>query len=228
MILWAISETSASAEERFLLSTATPPRFLVENRGEMLDYYEALLVDNPSLDYQELEALEMEMPILPRLMMTEPAFTPNYMHEGLVYVSGALRAAMSLPDDAVDYRPVDLTKCCESARAKAYMTLEVVHSAEPFDREQSDGVWVDAVGRDGRSSRRWELIGGGPNDPTPRIVFSGEFVPPAPLFRALGTGWLMATDDLAQRVMHAGISDVMFIKRDGERGRTEMVCKTLS
>ena len=55
----------------------------------------------------------------------------------------------------------------------------------------------------------------------PRLVnlWDPAFVAPAPLFRVPGISWSLATDALADRVMRAGISDVVFmdIENDGTR-----------
>ncbi len=58
-----------------------------------------------------------------------------------------------------------------------------------------------------------------PGNAQPTIAWSADFIPPAPLFQVPGTGWTLATDELADQVMRAGTDEVVFmdVTNDGTR-----------
>lgn len=81
--------------------------------------------------------------------------------------------------------------------------------------------WTESI-EDGVRVGRWGPIVD-PNAPASRIALLSYFEPPAPLFAMDGPigGGMIVTEELAERVVAAGIEDIEFIRIDGERGRTE-------
>ncbi len=77
---------------------------------------------------------------------------------------------------------------------------ELVNFADPVDLEHDPG---NGHRRAARRRLHWQGMGLTPRHPLGppplRIYWRDAFVPPAPLFRATGTPWMLATDALAEQ-----------------------------
>lgn len=226
LALWSMNESLESAEEHFRIADRHPSRSLIINRDRISDALQNEAERDSAATLAEVELRLLSRTPTPTLVIGEPTFVPHLFLEGFNYVSRRLRDILDLPLGVVHCQPVDATRCVEPARTAGYTTFQPVHVADPIDQEQSDGEWVDTIERDGSLGRMWMPMGG-PTHPAPRIVLRAGFRPPAPVFRQPDGGPPIVTDEIAERVLRAGIADIMFIRLGQERGQTENVCKAL-
>jgi hypothetical protein len=214
--------------EYFLgLRNEEPPRFEIvndiavhEHKGRIHDEYH---------DHEESErelALFRGMP-KPIFRFGDPAFELDYFDAGMNCASQRLRRAFGLGDDVVSYRDIDLDGSPPAALAKEYQAFQAVHYADVVDWNRTPGMAFDVRRADGSIGKEWRLGSPGPNDPAVRIYWRDDFVPPAPLFRANGTPWMLVTDEVADKVMRAGITDLTFVDLTNERAQTELVYRQL-
>ena len=222
--LWTMNESLESSERHFRIVELHPSRSLIINRDEISDYLRDAAERDPGASYDEIEFRSLSRVPTPVLLIGDPAYAPPLFFEGFNYVSRRLREVLGLPADVVHCQEVDASGCVELARSAGYTTFQALHVADPIDRERSDGDWVDTIERDGSPGRMW-MPTGGPTRPAPRIVIRPDFVPPAPVFRQPSGGAPVVTDEVAERVLRAGLTDIMFIEVGQERGQTEIVCK---
>ena len=147
---------------------------------------------------------------IPRLRVTDPTFDVNIMEiGGFRFASARLRRVLDLDDRTIRYRPVDASLSVPEVQALDYAAFNVTPIGNPFDPDRMKGEVRPARQLDGSLKDDWVLdnewlLKGA------EVYFRADFVPPAPLFRATGSQWIFATDDLAERVMRAGIDDVLF------------------
>lgn len=171
-------------------------------------------------------ALALLAPTPPRLDLTgkgpfriscdDPTFSPDYLDMGLRLVSARLRDVLALDPEQVSFEAVDTSACPAAMQRKGYEVLTPLLHADPFDHDRSTGDWrdeyegpIDEWSPNAPTVRRWRLDPPDPGKPM-RIRWRDDFVPPAPLFAAVGAHWFLATDELAVRVRAAGITDVEF------------------
>ena len=74
----------------------------------------------------------------------------------------------------------------------------------------------------------WQLAQCDPRVPFARLNLRADLVPPAPLFAAAHLHWLLATDDVAERVLRSGIKGVLFTEPRGVTGQIANVHLALS
>lgn len=220
-----IAESIESAQQRYDLSLRVPPAFAILNRADLLDHAAQVRGGEHGVSEPGTGAAAWLTRPVPQLLIDDPAFAPNYFHEGQIYVSRAFREAAGLPAAAVAFGPVDTSRCSNLAKSRDYRTLDVLSSSDPVDQVRSDGEWVPWIDDHGEIAQRWELSGG-PLRPSPRVAFRLDFVPPAPIFHTDQLG-LLVSDDVADRMMRAGLDDVVFVQVEGERGRTEIIYRRL-
>ncbi len=54
------------------------------------------------------------------------------------------------------------------------------------------------------------------------FYFRPDFIPPAPLFRTIVFGFVLATEEFADRVTRAGVTGIGFREVEGERASKEV------
>ena len=188
-LLWPMGPSLAVMQQTVRLETRRPPRLFVVNRDQ--------LSDEAARD-----------PLVPELVVDQPRFAPNFLWCGFQFASARLREVLALDADAIDYRPVDASGSTPAVQAADYRWFEARHSADPIDYVRTYGAEPERDA-DGSTSLAWQLSVCGPHAPARVMVWRDDFVPPAPLFRN-ANGVLLATEALADRVMRAGLTDVVF------------------
>lgn len=128
---------------------------------------------------------------------------------------------MALADGDVQWLPVDTSRSTVEARAQDYRALHLVHTADPFDHDATDGEMSDYMRADGSIGKRWNLRAAGPAGPWPKIAWRADFTPPAPLFRAAPNGVTLATEAFAARLRQADVRDIAFMDMSVDGSRTE-------
>lgn len=212
-ILWSLIPDIGTAERLFRLMDRRPQRFQVLNEAERFGLHAALMERHPDLPPGALDALWFDAAPPPVLEGTEPGFAPDYVWvNGLRLASARLLEALALGEGVLRTRPADASRCAPAMRDAGYAEFHVVPEADPFDRARTSAAVLAPFLPDGRVNPGWvpDSANSGPNAPVPVIRWRDDFVPPAPLFRVPGHGWLLTTDDLAERVGRAGIEDVAF------------------
>ena len=209
--LWQPNASIASIEKLFELEDAKPPRFSFVNRTEMCGVEDARFDCLPT----------------PRLLITEPDFAPDLIFEGFLFASAALRSAMALSEGDVRYHAVEVTGSTPKVQGADYRMVEVLEFADPIDYARSEGEIIDVPGPRGVLAREWQRSGGGPDTPVGVLYWRRDFTPPAPLFHCAELRSMLATDDLADRVMRAGL-DVVFVDITGQTSRSELVLRRLA
>lgn len=208
MRLWPMSPCIATMVQTDKLERRRPPRFALVNSDAIHTTGHAVFNGIPILGNQDWDEPYFNALPTPHLVITHGQFAPDYLWPGIHLASARLRAAFDLGPDAIQYRNVDTTGSTDRVRAADYRMFRVVQRADPVDMRRMYGHEPD---RDehGNPTIAWITSITGPHA-TPRpTVWRDDFVPPAPLFRDWH-GRFIATDALADRVMRAGILDVMF------------------
>jgi len=212
-LLWPMIPSPASMERVARLEQRRPPRFAIANRDEVLP---ALGHDGTDQDRSGFAAMPT-----PILAITQRDFAPDYIWSGLHLASARMRNALALGHGAIEYREVDASGSAAAARAADYRAFHVVRQADPVDLARMYGHEPER-GDDGQPTLAWLLSVSGPHAAPRRTIWREGFGPPAPLFRD-GTGRLIATDALAERVMRAGLQDVVFQDVTSEAALHELV-----
>jgi hypothetical protein len=156
----------------------------------------------------------------PRFACTDPTFAPDLIFEGELFASRRLRDAMALDKGVVQWLSVDCTKCPPTMQAADYQLMNLLVFANPMDRERSSPPsFYDVVLPDGDTTFVWTARPYQPGGPVPRVKWHPDFTPPAPIFRVPGLPWVLATEELADRIMRAGVDDIIFtdLQNDGAR-----------
>jgi hypothetical protein len=213
----------SSGEQHFLdLEDEEPPRFEFVNRGALWQHWDRFLgSEYDACGDDERELLEFDTMPTPVFRIADPAFMPNYLQKGpLECISLRLRQALGLTEAVIRYRDVNLDQSPPAVRAQEYQAFQAVHFAHLIDWNRTPGQIVGHPRPDG-SIRRQRYLAHPPDGP--RTYWRDDFTPPAPLFRVSGTPWTLATDALADRVMRAGITDLVFKDVTSDRAQTELV-----
>ena len=206
--LWPMLPSLDSMEEMHRLERRRPSQFAIVNQGAI--YAAMFLVDlgTPGPVSTNQEAGRFAAMPTPKLRITSRDFAPDLIWAGLHFASARLRDALGLGPDTVEYRDVDTSGSVPAARAADYKVFRIVHQADPVDLARMYGHDPHREA-DGNPTTAWLLSISGPHAVPRRMVWREGFIPPAPLFRD-GTGRLMATEALAECVMGAGVTDVVF------------------
>ena len=207
-LLWPMLPSLASMEAMNRLERRRPPGFLIVNQDAILDAMFPLRPGIPGAAAREQAADRFAALPRPVLRITGRGFAPDLIWAGLHFASARLRDALGLGPDTVEYRDVDTSGSVPAARAADYKVFRIVHQADPVDLARMYGHDPDREA-DGNPTTAWLLSISGPHAVPRRMVWREGFIPPAPLFRD-GTGRLMATEALAECVMGAGVTDVVF------------------
>jgi hypothetical protein len=235
---WSFSVSIKSGEHVRSLMNAKPSKFIIANDEKLGEYIEEMRARYGSKTwYSKATAHTAEFP-MPKLNIADPTLSANYFHVGQKYVSAKLRSIMQLPDDSVQYLDVDLSDCPVSVQAMDYKVMNPLTSAIAYFMEKPadymarippgtgefQGIWFDLPQRDGTLKKEWIITG--PHAPLLTVDFIDGFKPPAPLF--LSQGQLIATDELAERVLRSGITDVAFYDITNDGTQTDLRWKTLA
>jgi hypothetical protein len=206
-----------------------PSRFALVNREAFRQHWDRLLFgsDYDACSEGERELLEFDGMPTPAFRIADSAFKLDYFQEARLYCASLrLRQALALTDDIIRYRDIDLVQSPPTVRAQEYQAFQVVAFADPIDWTKTPGQFSGFVRPDGSVRRYWHLAPPNPVNPS-RIYWRDDFRPPAPLFRVVGTGWMLATDALADKVMRAGITDLTFQDMMSDRAQSELVLRQL-
>lgn len=226
-MLWLVSGSLQRMQYLLDMEHDQPPRFELVNLDAIHEHRRR--VDNEYLGDNEAERAMLEfsgMPV-PVFRITDSAFALDYFSAGIPCASLRLREALDLTDSVIRYRDIDLDGSPPALRAHHYQMFHTVTYADPIDWDRTPAQSLAFTRPDGSIRRMRLLPPPNPAEPSARIYWRTDFVPPAPLFHVAGTAWTMATDALAERVMRARITDVMFQDIASERGQTEFVIRQL-
>ncbi len=174
---------------------------------------------------------------VPELSINDNKFWMNWIDwptfAELKLVSAKLRDVLALSSEQVRYHPVDMAACSAKVQAIDYRRLQVLQSSFSLDINRSDGYWRDLT-RSDENEANW-VVGFAYEEASlitqrfpkiPKIQFKENFVPPAPLFYCKHLNVILVTDELAGRIVNAGIDDVVFV--DYTNDGTEPDLKTRS
>jgi hypothetical protein len=236
---WRLANSLDSGEYTLSLEMAKPAKLFIENRDEIHRHFDA--VDRgcaEGTDYAVRNSLYHQGMPTPKLVVTDKKFQSNFFHMGLYYISTKLRKVIDLPSDTVRYLDIDTTACPKEVQAMDYEVMNLLCAGNPrYMEKPSDyaskvpketlehfGKWLDLPQKDGSVKREWLLSG--PHALPIIIGFKEDFTPPAPLF--LSEGGLIASDELAERVLRSGITDVAFYDITNDGTQTDLRWKTLA
>jgi hypothetical protein len=213
--LWNISPSFESAQHFFDLEDAEPPRFEFVNRGALVQHWD----EYDAYGDDKGELLEFDAMPTPVFRIADPAFRPDYLEKSKIQCASLrLRQALDLTEAVIRYRDVNLDQSPPTVHAQEYQAFHVVHFADLIDWNRTPGQVLEHRRPDGSIRRQRYLAH--PLDGQ-RTYWRDDFTPPAPLFRVFGTSWTLATDALADRVMRAGITDLVFVGIASDRAQTD-------
>src|SRR5215813_9900041 len=224
-LLWVVGGSLESAEYAYGLADERPPRFELVNQAAVYDYRRRVESEYPGHDGAEHERMwfnDMPMPIF---RIADPAFRLDYFHMGIPCASLRLRRALGLTDTVIRYRDIDLDQSPPAVRERGYQAFHVLTVADPIDWSRTAAVVLDVRRPDGSIRKQRYVAPPNPVGPPQRIYWRDDFKAPAPLFRAVGTPWTLATDPLADQVMRAGITDLVFQDITSDRAQTGVVLR---
>ena len=217
---------SARADDHMLrLSKAKPPRFRIRNKDELHDAFAAgpAFVGPGPAEIRPLSSCPV-----PVFEVTAEDYHPSIVLLGPDFYSRALREALDLPPDQVQYLPVDTTRCVEPFRAQDYRLAHVLAVGDVLDLPASGYEFSTGLGWDGTPEEAWR-----PRQLPPTALEPIRYAPltfvlredvnvPSPLFVSRWSGHLMISDELAQKILDAGLDDVQFqdITHHDPQGRT--------
>jgi hypothetical protein len=225
--LWSVTGAVDSTEYFFGLWDEKPPRFKIVNDTAFHEHKRRIYDKYRGHEDAELDlALFRDMP-KPVFRFDDPAFKLDYFDAGINCASLRLRHALGLTEAVILYREIDLDGSPAAVLANEYQAFQPVHFADPVDWSRTQGIASDVRRADGSIGKEWRLGPTDPSGPPRRIYWRDDFVPPAPLFRAKGTALMLATDELADKVMRAGITDLAFLDITSDRAQTELVFRQL-
>jgi hypothetical protein len=204
-----------------------PPQFEIVN-GTAIHQHKLRIHDEYG-DHEDAERELVQFRGMPKpvFRFADPAFKLDYFDAGMPCASSRLRRALGLTEAVISYRDIDLDESPPAVRANEYQAFQLVNFADPVDWNRTTGEVVDVRRADGSTGKQRRLIPPHPVGPPNRVYWRDDFVPPAPLFRATGTPWMLATDDIADKVMRAGITDLAFLDITSDRAQTKLVFRQL-
>jgi hypothetical protein len=226
-LLWVIAGSLESAQYFQGLEDEQPPRFKFVNRLAVYEYrrrVESAFHEYDDAEHERLWFNDMPMPIF---RIADPAFRLDYFNTGLSCASLRLRHALGLTEAVIRYRDIDLDQSPPAVREQEYQAFHVLIVADPVDWSRTASVVLDVPRPDGSIRKQRYVAPPDPAGPPDRIYWRDDFKAPAPLFRAVGTPWTLATDSLADKVMRAGITDLAFLDITSDRAQTEIVFRQL-
>ena len=208
--MWAMIQSIDTFERLYEDDHDSPPIGLV-NANELTDATRKFC-EEPKFKHIEHIGLVPLPDDFPHVVLKLPdrGFAPDYMEPGGHHlVSRRMREAMALPPEVVQYRPVVLYSPTTDGAAQDYRELRLLVQQPAMDLERSsfDGNEFNNA-RTGARMMNIRTVN--------RFVLREGFRPRFDLF-LLGENrfTIMATDALAERVMQAGCTSVVFIEPAG-------------
>jgi hypothetical protein len=228
-LLWSVTGAVDSMQYFLQIWNEQPPGFEIVNEIAIQEY--KLCIHGEYGDHEDAERELVQFRGMPKpvFRFADPGFKLDYFDAGMPCASLRLRRALGLTEAAICYRDIGLDESPPAARANDYQAFQLINFADPVDWSRTPGEAADVRRADGSIGKEWRLIMSPPKPSRPlkRIYWRDDFVPPAPLFRATGTPWMLATDTLADKVVRAGITDLAFLDITGDRAQTELVFRQL-
>lgn len=157
------------------------------------------------------------------LELTEPGFAPDFLELGFPLVSEELRDAIGLDEPTIQWLDVDASGSTQAVIDKNYRIMRVLSAAKAVDTVRSDGETreiADASG-DGVVSI-WVHATSGPHQPPSAFFWLPDFTPPTPVFYESLKQVVLFTDEVAARVIAAGIDDVIFIDLENDGSQADL------
>ena len=220
--LWLAGASEASLQATLDLQDASPPRFKWVNEAEAHAAEMRIASEYGAHGIAEVEPLAFRAMPAPAFEIADKSFRFDFFEWSIAHcASRRLRAVLNLPAGVVEYRDVDVSGSAPSVYEMGYEAMQVLAFADPFDHDRTPGRIETIRAADGRTTEAWRPAGPVPGQPS-QIFWRDDFVPPAPLFRVPGTAWTLATDELAARVMNAGITDLVFQDVEGDKAPGEL------
>ena len=211
---WTFGASIESGESQAVLSSMTPPRLNVVNALERIQFWNERLATAPCEERYGEDSLRLGADVFlptPILEITAPYFAPNYVYtHGVQFVSQRLRDAMRLPPETVTWRPVDMGRSSERAKAADYREMHLLASLDVIDDARTDYDVLRVPCGDG-------LVDG--RKMAKSIYWREDVDTPHDLFWARHSNIVVATDALATRVLEAGFDDVAFFDQQGMQER---------
>ena len=162
-------------------------------------------------------------PALPSgiLQINSTDVAPNLLDVGLQLVSARLRELLQPRERDVYFLDVDASGCTPPVRAMDYRIIYVALFANLIDQERTEGEVVERQLSNGDRTRVWIRSSPRQRKSDGRLYRRADFEPPGSIFAIPGQRWIMVDDEVAERVMRAGIDDVQFIDilASSEQGR---------
>lgn len=208
-MLWIVQPNLDGLETYFALAEQKPNFSLIRNKDE-------LHVSRTSSGTSD---------VVPVLEIPDASFGLDFFSDGGIFVSRRLVDALALPAGVASFVEADTARCPEEVRALGYRLMTIEIEGDAVDPQRSDGGMVDVLTDDGDIVSRWEMRLPQPNTPAPRVTWREDYLPPADLFRIVGTGWNGVTDELAARVLAAGLTGLNFVDVVATAATGEMVVK---
>ena len=208
-MLWIVQPSIEGLETYFALAEQKPNFSLIRNKDEL----HVSRTASPVPD------------VVPVLEIPDESFGLDFFEDGGLFVSRRLVDALALPARVASLMEADTTRCPEEVRALGYRLLTIEVEGDPVDPQRSDGGMVDVLTDDGDIVSHWGMQLPQPNRPAPQVTWREGYRPPADLFRIAGTGWNGATDELAARVLAAGLTGMNFVDVVATAAIGEMVIK---
>ncbi len=204
---------SVQAGERMAeLEQMNPAQFQFVNARDLTGVLMDVSDTYADHEFWERASLAFSRMPTPVLKITSDTFSPDFLEKQFYsFASLRLREAFDLGHDAVRYRNVDARLSTSAVQARQYAVFDVRQYGNPFDRNKMLGEEREVRQPDGSLRREWIMDWENRMRLSPDVYFRHDFVAPAPLFKAVGSSWVFATDSLAERVMRAGITDMIFV-----------------
>lgn len=210
-MIWWVSTSLAAGEAYEAAELAVPPTLTWLNLAQLRSNYARVLEESLSREFWLGPAsafLSMPTPIIE---ITDPTWRVDYFgFQVYTFISNRLRQAFAVGPDVVRYRDVDSSPSVPEVQALGYCAFDVLPFGNPFDPAKTPGDVRDLRQPDGSIKSEWVLDYMNRLQRGPEIYFRDDFIAPAPIFRGLGTFWVFATDEFADRIMRAGITDMAF------------------
>ena len=226
-LLWAATGAVNSTEHFLRMWSEQPPRFQVVNERSIHEHKLRILDEYGHHEEAERELMQFRDMPKPVFRLSDPGFKFDYFDAGMPCASLRLRRALGLTEDIISYRDIELEGSPAAVRANEYQAFQLINFADPVDWSKTRGDSIEVRLADGSIGKQWRLSPPNPGGLGTRIYWREGFVPPAPLFRATGTPWMLATDALADKVMRAGIVDLAFLDVTSDRSPTLLEFRSL-
>ena len=197
--LWAVKHTHKSCLQLDRLEQREGDMG-VWNQIELGDALRQFQLETTAEDYHFARLPDDFLPAVLKLPLG--GFAPDFIRLGPYdFASRRLREAMALPPETVQYMPVTLLSGTPEAYARDYRVMRVLVQQSVMDLEESE-VTTSKSGWVWREIERFAVRA----DYTPRFdLFALEEDP----------AMILATDSLAEKVLKAGCTGILFIEPEG-------------